>query len=561
MTTPSSNEKSSASESRPADTGDLLALPFPHKLWLLVNDPDIIVCTWSRNGTAIRIRIDLLDGYLANYGDKSSIFRTQIPCLWLRQLRDYGFQQIGEPGSASPAVLSRADLLLILNAVNSGEEMDGVLEVDVQEYRHESFRRDRPQLLDTIRRLEPCVRHSIPVEVWEKINQHRGAKRPPMSLANARLWLTTLLKELALRTMLASQLERCARTSDSTIQLDADVFENACGSLSGFEQRDVAGYYGDDVDMDTVKRYFGPFVPTYATEDGVSSVPSVVSAPKPVVAVPTAPTKAPACDEDSAAASDSTPTIAIPQFQIVHNASATDASQAYSLQISEPMVYVPEVTSTPLVVCSDYGAQALANINRFTEINYDTSFLTDAAPEQIDLDDLKSESVSDTVAEEVDQPIQIVADGEETVKDEYILITLNPEMDKHHQENTGNDGASAISADYDDDDNFDIDQLLRLKPPVPIVDVAASELSEQSIAADTDSKDPIYAELQAMQCGDSAKEEKAADMQETPPTVSNAVSAAESSVNDIIQQAGFIDEDFMSKYNDSMNELYDKMLG
>lgn len=520
-------------------------LPFAQKLWLLVNDPKITLCKWSRNGTSISVRIDLLDGYLANRDGASNIFRTRLPCVWLRQLDANGFQRIREPVSPATAALSnRAKLLLQLKEARSGANVDAdsAMEIEVHEYCHEDFRLDQPHKLDKIRRMDQ-PRYSLPAELWHKFNRrHRTAgvciveKRPPLSLANARLWLTTVLKEKALGMSLASELERCLRTSDTTIMLNSDAFVDVCSSTSGFERREVAGYYGDDVTVDALKRFFGPYVPTYGPDGGV-----LIGA-----AVPTAepPESTAVTGEESGSAATST--IEIPQFQIVRNTGASDDSQTYSLQMSGTM---SDVLTPQLVVCSDYGAKALANLNRFTPIDYDTSFLTEM--EQIAENDVKAEyGVSIASATDV-QPHCDGADTAETVvKNEYPPAL---EMDHHHQHTADYKCMSAVVDEYEDDEHFDINQLLRLKTPTTTVDVAPVVDFQ---ATEIDSKDPIYAELQAMQSEETNREQawNTNDM-----STATACSASETCENDFIEQVGLIDQDYFSKYDDSMAKLYDNL--
>lgn len=99
-----------------------------------------------------------------------------------------------------------------------------------------------------------------------------GSGKTPLTreqLNYARLRLRTILRERSVRAMLSLKLDKCVRTNNWSIELDADVFENAVDSVSGFEQRDVAGYYGQSVTSEQIKSFFGEYLPTYSNEDGI----------------------------------------------------------------------------------------------------------------------------------------------------------------------------------------------------------------------------------------------------------------------------------------------------
>lgn len=70
--------------------------------------------------------------------------------------------------------------------------------------------------------------------------------------------------------MLSLKLDRCVRTNNWSIELKEEVFENAADSVSGFEQREVAGFYGHDVTSEQIKSFFGEYLPTYSNDEGLS---------------------------------------------------------------------------------------------------------------------------------------------------------------------------------------------------------------------------------------------------------------------------------------------------
>lgn len=619
---------------RPIAHAHLLGLRFPQKLWLLVNrslagtashtqdvnehedddadassppipqPPPDDICEWSRNGTAIRVRLDRLDAYLD--GGRCSIFRTRLPCLWLRQLCAYGFQRIGGGGTGDsnnrqPLHGSRASLLQLLHAgaaVGPGERPP--LDVDVHEYRHDAFRRDRPHLIDSIRlqrrRHEDTNRQPADADgaaaqhsrtqrrqlckLIRLRRQQRTAADPCQRLAGrnhhgraharsglsapmcaARQRLRTVLRARSLRRMLNEKLERCARTGDWSIELASDVFDSAADAVSGFEQREVAGYYGDGVEVAAVKAFFGEFLPTYANDEGASSLVvetgNGVKTMGATIAGETAPAAAAAAVEEPVPAQEQQQqqqfAEQIPQFHIMHNAAAVNPNEAYSLQVigagtgsttssamhvstaPPPMPIAKPMAKPTLTISSDYGAQALANINQFTPIQYDTSFLDG--------------SFNDATATPNDENVENVEQSKPAVNGD----------------------------DDDDDDHFEIDQFFRMKVrdngnAIPCVAAAAAAAVVPPEENDPKAIDPLDKELQAMQQDDNVAEPVATSITtETPHHAKDEPSAtvtkpqpddkpSTANTNDIIQQAAFIDDDFFSQIRESMDVLYDKML-
>lgn len=86
----------------------------------------------------------------------------------------------------------------------------------------------------------------------------------------ARQRLRTILRERSVRDMLSLKLDQCVRTNNWAIELEADVFENAVDSVSGFEQQEVAGFYGQGVTVDQIKSFFGEYLPTYSNDEGLT---------------------------------------------------------------------------------------------------------------------------------------------------------------------------------------------------------------------------------------------------------------------------------------------------
>lgn len=99
---------------------------------------------------------------------------------------------------------------------------------------------------------------------------YKTSLRTKNQLNCARLRLRTILRERSVRSMLSLKLDKCVRTNNWSIELEAEVFENAVDSVTGFEQREVAGFYGHGVTTDQIKSFFGEYLPTYSNDEGVS---------------------------------------------------------------------------------------------------------------------------------------------------------------------------------------------------------------------------------------------------------------------------------------------------
>lgn len=235
---------------------------FPQKLWLLVNAGDNEIMTWCRNGASIYVDLSALDTYLQS---GESLFRTRHLYTFLRQLNQYGFQKISRHRQLSAAA-------------------DGGTESSfIQEYTSEFFKRNRPFLLNNlVRRTNGTARRVIVpkklmrrrcrpgVDVCERIDC-----KPVNGLRRARCRLRAYLQKEWLQQLLNEKLSDCSAANEWTnedgggaaIELPADLFENAADSVSNFEQKNVAGYYGK-VRMGVVQTFFGEYLPTYSNDDG-----------------------------------------------------------------------------------------------------------------------------------------------------------------------------------------------------------------------------------------------------------------------------------------------------
>lgn len=223
-----------------------LAIRFPQKLWILINKSNGLI-EWGRNGKTILIDTDAMDEYLAS---DQSIFRTKNITSLNRQLNIYGFCRI-----------SKAQIKVDYGMVS---------QPDIEEYRNEFFKRDCPELLPQIKRIQ-VVEH--------KMMKHREAFRrrrqctdpclellPQMSrLQKCRLRLRQLLATKKMQFCLNQKLATINSQNSNVIELPNDAYENVFDSLSSFEQKSVAGYYGI-VSEQMVQTFFEDYLPTYSLD-------------------------------------------------------------------------------------------------------------------------------------------------------------------------------------------------------------------------------------------------------------------------------------------------------
>lgn len=223
---------------------DILAIRFPQKLWILINEPNEII-EWGRNGTTILIDTDAMDEYLAS--DKS-IFRTKHISSLNRQLRIYGFCRI-----------SKAQIKVDYGAI---------CQPDIDEYRNDFFKRDCPEMLPQIKRVQV-----IELKMMKQRDAFRHRRQstdlclkllPKMSrLQQCRLRLRQILAMKQLQWNLNQKLANSTTENVNVIELPDDAYENVFDSLSNFEQKSVAGYYGI-VPEQMVKTFFEGYLPTYS---------------------------------------------------------------------------------------------------------------------------------------------------------------------------------------------------------------------------------------------------------------------------------------------------------
>lgn len=625
----------------------LLTLSFPQKLWLLMNrkyrttvdnnsnnnsaatttttgenaaahhSVNITnnICKWSRNGTAIRVRIDRLDEFLATAGGRS-LFRCRRSGQWLRQLVACGFQRIGDAGQNAGGTISRANLLAMAASVVAGSAADGStpatpnLDMEVHEYRHESFRRDQPQRIDTIkwpmaptaaatveqqqqriavrmlcyprvlrrrRRLagwpDPCSRIVRSAAPSKRSDGAEPAVASPR-LCGARMRLRTVLHMVAVRSMLHAKLEHCARTNDWSMELQADVYENAADSVSTFERRDVAGFYGRNVGSAAVRTFFGEYLPTYAASGPEAEAAGVALSeaqrsssfePKPeigdVVATASAITPTTASDAATAAADTAggqLPSIAIAQFQIRHDAGEFSVHKLDPMQHRKAGGFNDNLLAT---ISSDYGAQALVNRNHFTPIDYDTSFMDDVA---VNNDEGGSESATLAVGD-----VAATATIAPPVEYELILgYPLDGEQTQQQQQQQIHEYEFVV----DDAGGMSFEQFFQMKPieggaavdavpdAVANCDKRTNDGGDGDGLKNEDDVDPLDAELLAMQqdidrtLSEVIKTEADDAGQQTSTTTTTTAST---STEDILQEAALIDDDFYSQLRESMDVLYD----
>lgn len=246
----------------------LRGISFARKLWLLVNSDENDIVNWARNGVTIILDTTALEEYLCT---PENIFQTRNVHNFLRQLLLYDFKKIGRSGRNSFA--------------------DECSELHI--FRHEFFKRDRPNLLENIARVSSSIssKNGVSVDQWRVLHAPKTKFRSRCGvradacrqivtkishtrLQEARIRLRTLLSFKKVDCLINNKVSSCVDGSGGNvaIELSADLFENAADSASTFKQTDVAGYYGN-VRRSAIQKFFGDYLPTYSNDGTTAATP------------------------------------------------------------------------------------------------------------------------------------------------------------------------------------------------------------------------------------------------------------------------------------------------
>ncbi|CAK7313438.1 Heat shock transcription factor, Y-linked [Vulpes lagopus] len=76
--------------------GNLLCLPFPKKLWRLVNSSRFTSIWWEKDGTSIGLNEELFQKEILEQDGPDKVFETDCTKSFIRQLNLYGFSQLDQ---------------------------------------------------------------------------------------------------------------------------------------------------------------------------------------------------------------------------------------------------------------------------------------------------------------------------------------------------------------------------------------------------------------------------------------------------------------------------------
>ncbi|XP_040600635.1 heat shock transcription factor, X-linked member 3-like [Mesocricetus auratus] len=110
------------------DNTNLLSLPFPRKLWAIVQNEAFKSVNWTEEGDTIMIDVDLFQREVLQLKGAKKIFETDSLKSFIRQLNLYGFRKISSETSVA----------------SSGENKK------IMMYRNFNFQRDKPGLFQYI---------------------------------------------------------------------------------------------------------------------------------------------------------------------------------------------------------------------------------------------------------------------------------------------------------------------------------------------------------------------------------------------------------------------------
>lgn len=76
------------------DNTNLFSLPFPRKLWSIVQNEAFKSMKWTKEGDAIMIEVDLFQKEVLHLKGAKKIFETDSLKTFIRQLNMYGFRKL-----------------------------------------------------------------------------------------------------------------------------------------------------------------------------------------------------------------------------------------------------------------------------------------------------------------------------------------------------------------------------------------------------------------------------------------------------------------------------------
>ncbi|XP_072599623.1 heat shock transcription factor, X-linked-like [Vulpes vulpes] len=119
--------------------GNLLCLPFPKKLWRLVNSSRFTSIWWEKDGTSIGLNEELFQKEILEQDGPDKVFETDCTKSFIRQLNLYGFSQLDQDVHTSVCLSSYFTRGVGLGAVRVLSKL--------QFYSSPLFRKDCPHLL------------------------------------------------------------------------------------------------------------------------------------------------------------------------------------------------------------------------------------------------------------------------------------------------------------------------------------------------------------------------------------------------------------------------------
>ncbi|XP_059942358.1 heat shock transcription factor, X-linked-like [Mesoplodon densirostris] len=121
----------------------LLSLPFPRKLWILVNSSRFTAISWNEDGTCIGFNTQLFQKEVLDRDGLDKVFKRDCMESFVHQLNIYGFRKVRQDKHMS----------LRLNDLSTNERPADVLS-KLHFYRSPLFKRDCPHLLVRMKRRE-----------------------------------------------------------------------------------------------------------------------------------------------------------------------------------------------------------------------------------------------------------------------------------------------------------------------------------------------------------------------------------------------------------------------
>lgn len=252
-------------------TEEITKLNFPIKLWIMINNVNDIIY-WGQQGNTILINYPYLDENLIN---SLTIFNTKTLSNFLHQLKIYGFRKLTSSLASSS---STADMIAVTNSRKFN------LSIEIHEFKNEYFQRNKPYLLEGIKRQEfsryelihRYMNSNRSLRILQKQNDPRYSSilTKISNLHKSRIKLRLTLELQFVTNLLNGKIIECEQNKVTHMILPAENYEEPAEQFLDTPNSSTTGYHGDDISNELVEEFYEEYLPKLdnVISDNVESV-------------------------------------------------------------------------------------------------------------------------------------------------------------------------------------------------------------------------------------------------------------------------------------------------